>query len=66
MRMRSQISAVRSTPVIYPFFSSTFIDGYGTPAANRTEFPLSGGFFTLNSEHPQWTSQFCFSLFTTY
>jgi hypothetical protein len=31
-------------------------DGYLTPAANRTEFPLSGGFFTLNSEHPSWTA----------
>lgn len=33
-----------------------FCDGYNTPAANRSTFPLSGGFFTLNSEHPQWTS----------
>ncbi|KAF9456151.1 hypothetical protein BDZ94DRAFT_1276387 [Collybia nuda] len=33
----------------------TFCDGYANPAANRTEFPLSGGFFTLNSEHPSWT-----------
>ncbi|KAF8078384.1 hypothetical protein FPV67DRAFT_1404369 [Lyophyllum atratum] len=34
----------------------TFCDGYKTPASNRSTFPLSGGFFTLNSEHPQWTS----------
>ncbi|KAF8971572.1 hypothetical protein BDZ97DRAFT_1651067 [Flammula alnicola] len=34
----------------------TFCDGYLTPAANRTEFPLSGGFFSLNSEHPQWVA----------
>ncbi|KAF5377551.1 hypothetical protein D9615_005202 [Tricholomella constricta] len=33
-----------------------FCDGYDTPASNRSMFPLSGGFFTLNSEHPQWTS----------
>ncbi|KIK02304.1 hypothetical protein K443DRAFT_97168 [Laccaria amethystina LaAM-08-1] len=34
----------------------TFCDGYPNPAANRTEFPLTGGFITLNSEHPLWTS----------
>ncbi|KAG6832205.1 hypothetical protein H0H92_004170 [Tricholoma furcatifolium] len=34
----------------------TFCDGYDTPATNRTTFPLSGGFFSLNSEHPQWTT----------
>jgi len=33
----------------------TFCDGYDNPATNRTQFPLTGGFFTLNSEHPQWT-----------
>ncbi|KAF5311836.1 hypothetical protein D9619_003325 [Psilocybe cf. subviscida] len=33
-----------------------FCDGYLTPSTNRTEFPLSGGFFTLNSEHPSWTA----------
>ena len=33
-------------------------DGYTDgPASNRTQFPLSGGFFTLDSEHPQWTGQ---------
>ncbi|KAF8226057.1 hypothetical protein L208DRAFT_388985 [Tricholoma matsutake] len=34
----------------------TFCDGYNNPAANRTQFPLTGGFYSLNSEHPQWTS----------
>ncbi|KAG5648155.1 hypothetical protein DXG03_006109 [Asterophora parasitica] len=33
-----------------------FCDGYKTPASNRSEFPLTGGFFTLNSEHPKWTA----------
>ncbi|RDB28515.1 hypothetical protein Hypma_015283 [Hypsizygus marmoreus] len=33
-----------------------FCDGYNTPAANRTTFPLTGGFFSLNSEHPKWTA----------
>ncbi|THV05966.1 hypothetical protein K435DRAFT_834426 [Dendrothele bispora CBS 962.96] len=32
-----------------------FCDGYNDPATNRTKFPLSGGFYTLNSEHPTWT-----------
>ncbi|KAF8807189.1 hypothetical protein BYT27DRAFT_7189274 [Phlegmacium glaucopus] len=32
----------------------TFCDGYNS-VANRTQFPLSGGFFSLNSEHPKWT-----------
>ncbi|KAI0803055.1 hypothetical protein BC629DRAFT_1438146 [Irpex lacteus] len=34
----------------------TFCDAYPPSAdANRTEFPLSGGFISLNSEHPLWT-----------
>jgi hypothetical protein len=33
-----------------------FCDGYDTASKNRTQFPLSGGFFTLNSEHAKWTS----------
>ncbi|KAI0048433.1 hypothetical protein FA95DRAFT_1076790 [Auriscalpium vulgare] len=32
----------------------TFCDGYAQAVSNRTTFPLSGGFFTLNSEHPTW------------
>ncbi|KAH9996564.1 hypothetical protein BJV77DRAFT_1143456 [Russula vinacea] len=28
---------------------------YINAVSNRSEFPLSGGFFTLNSEHPQWS-----------
>ncbi|KAI0690690.1 hypothetical protein BC835DRAFT_1417630 [Cytidiella melzeri] len=33
----------------------TFCDGYA-PGTNvtRTDFPLEGGFISLNSEHPQW------------
>lgn len=31
-----------------------FCDSYLTPAPNRTDFPLSGGFISLNSEHPVW------------
>ncbi|KAK2462089.1 hypothetical protein APHAL10511_006552 [Amanita phalloides] len=34
----------------------TFCDGYTNITANRTQFPLSGGFFSLNSEHPKWTA----------
>ncbi|KAI0786023.1 hypothetical protein C8Q75DRAFT_298961 [Abortiporus biennis] len=33
----------------------TFCDGYNTAASNRSEFPLSGGFISINSEHPQFT-----------
>ncbi|KAF7373902.1 hypothetical protein MSAN_00602600 [Mycena sanguinolenta] len=33
----------------------TFCDGYDNAASNRTIFPLSGGFFSLNSEHTSWT-----------
>ncbi|KAJ8508082.1 hypothetical protein ONZ45_g9604 [Pleurotus djamor] len=32
----------------------TFCDGFRA-VGNRTEFPLSGGFYSLNSEHPRWT-----------
>ncbi|KAI0790416.1 hypothetical protein C8Q75DRAFT_717203 [Abortiporus biennis] len=32
-----------------------FCDGYTTPAANRTQFPLNGGFISFNGSHPQWT-----------
>ncbi|KAH8100550.1 hypothetical protein BXZ70DRAFT_937798 [Cristinia sonorae] len=31
-----------------------FCDSY-TSVVNRTQFPLSGGFISLNSEHPKWT-----------
>ncbi|KAJ7431790.1 hypothetical protein B0H11DRAFT_2128432 [Mycena galericulata] len=34
----------------------TFCDGYTNVTPNRTIFPLTGGFFTLNSEHPSWTA----------
>jgi len=33
----------------------TFCDGYDTAVSNRSIFPLNGGFFSLNSEHSQWT-----------
>ncbi|KAJ6562163.1 hypothetical protein B0H19DRAFT_1026950 [Mycena capillaripes] len=33
-----------------------FCDGYDNPAANRTAFPLTGGFYSLNSEHTAWTA----------
>ncbi|KAL0950891.1 hypothetical protein HGRIS_007650 [Hohenbuehelia grisea] len=33
-----------------------FCDGFTSPVSNRTQFPLTGGFFTLNSEHPKWTA----------
>ncbi|KAJ6549896.1 hypothetical protein B0H19DRAFT_1264782 [Mycena capillaripes] len=32
-----------------------FFDGYDNVASSRTIFPLSGGFFSLNSEHTSWT-----------
>jgi len=32
-----------------------FCDSYVQAVSNRSEFPLSGGFVTLNSEHPSWT-----------
>jgi hypothetical protein len=30
-------------------------DNYAQAVSNRSEFPLSGGFVTLNSEHTGWT-----------
>ncbi|KAI0005484.1 hypothetical protein BJV74DRAFT_758097, partial [Russula compacta] len=32
-----------------------FCDNYVQAVNNRTEFPLSGGFVTLNSEHVSWS-----------
>ncbi|KAF7339847.1 hypothetical protein MVEN_01901500 [Mycena venus] len=32
-----------------------FCDGFDNPSSNRTAFPITGGFFKLNSEHPNWT-----------
>jgi hypothetical protein len=32
-----------------------FCDNYVQAVSNRSEFPLTGGFITLNSEHPSWT-----------
>ena len=37
-----------------------FVDGYDNAVSNRTIFPLNGGFFSLNSEHPQWSGTFLF------
>ncbi|KAJ7900103.1 hypothetical protein B0H14DRAFT_2672281 [Mycena olivaceomarginata] len=34
----------------------TFCDGFDNPASNRTAFPITGGFFKLNSEHASWTA----------
>lgn len=36
---------------------TSYLDGYLNSVSNRTEFPLSGGFFSLNSEHTQWVGQ---------
>ena len=33
-------------------------DNYVNAVSNRSEFPLQGGFFTLNSEHPNWSRTF--------
>ncbi|KAJ6519591.1 hypothetical protein C8R45DRAFT_1066240 [Mycena sanguinolenta] len=33
----------------------TFCDGYDNAVSNRSTFPISGGYFVLNSEHPSWT-----------
>ncbi|KAJ7073227.1 hypothetical protein B0H15DRAFT_917699 [Mycena belliarum] len=33
-----------------------FCDGYDKATTNRTVFPLTGGFFSLNSEHTSWTA----------
>jgi hypothetical protein len=30
-------------------------DNYVNAVSNRSEFPLSGGFVTLDSEHPTWS-----------
>ncbi|KAJ6562156.1 hypothetical protein B0H19DRAFT_1143713 [Mycena capillaripes] len=38
-----------------------FCDGYDNPAANRTTFPLTGGFYSLNSEHTSWTAEVALS-----
>ncbi|KAF9042093.1 hypothetical protein BJ165DRAFT_1331430, partial [Panaeolus papilionaceus] len=39
----------------------SFCDGYTNPTANRTRFPLTGGVFSWNSEHPDWVSAFFIS-----
>ncbi|PPR01185.1 hypothetical protein CVT24_006061 [Panaeolus cyanescens] len=36
-------------------------DGYTNVTTNRTHFPLTGGAFSWNSEHPQWVSAFFIS-----
>jgi len=33
-----------------------FCDGYTNVTTNRTQFPMSGGYIALNSEHPKWTA----------
>ncbi len=34
--------------------TSFVADSYTTPAANRTQFPLSNGYFTLRTGHGHW------------
>lgn len=47
---------VRHIPHPYDsLIASMHPDGYNSTTSNRTEFPLSNGFFSLNSEHPSWT-----------
>jgi len=38
----------------YFFFSG----GYTEVTTNRTTFPLSGGFFSIKTGHPNWTGSF--------
>ncbi|KAK7058261.1 hypothetical protein VNI00_001892 [Paramarasmius palmivorus] len=33
-----------------------FCGGYTNAVSNRSEFPLTGGYFTIRSGHPQWTA----------
>ncbi|KAJ7275274.1 hypothetical protein B0H12DRAFT_968949, partial [Mycena haematopus] len=33
----------------------TFCDGYNDAVTNRSTFPITGGYFVLNSEHTSWT-----------
>ncbi|ESK98434.1 hypothetical protein Moror_184 [Moniliophthora roreri MCA 2997] len=33
-----------------------FCGGYTNAVSNRSEFPLTGGFFTIRSGHPSWTA----------
>lgn len=46
--------------IVAPFLTIRVLifaaDGYGNAVDNRTEFPLSGGYVTLSSFHPTWTS----------
>lgn len=48
-----------AVPLHVMFFKFLIIalDGYNTASSNRTAFPLSGGFYSLNSEHPRWTGK---------
>ncbi|KAI0757220.1 hypothetical protein C8Q80DRAFT_1132549 [Daedaleopsis nitida] len=32
-----------------------FCDGYADSISNRSTFPTSGGFISINAEHPKWT-----------
>lgn len=34
------------------------VDNYVDAVSNRSEYPLKGGFVTLNSEHPSWSRTF--------
>ncbi|KAI0085633.1 hypothetical protein BDY19DRAFT_964888 [Irpex rosettiformis] len=34
---------------------SKYCDGYATTTENRTQFPLSGGFYSFHSGHQDWT-----------
>lgn len=56
MKTTSLTSVVRCVQfMIGVALSNVLLDGYDTPASNRTEFPLTGGFYAFNSEHPKWT-----------
>ena len=48
----------------YMYADICVADGYTTPAANRTQFPLSDGYITLRTGHPHWTCTSDFQIIT--
>jgi len=63
LMMPRRLSSVVRHPLYFlqkdqSFTSTVILDGYTTPAANRTQFPLSGGYFTLNFSHAEaWSGK---------
>ncbi len=66
MSQRIVVSITLLVTVRRNMMLTVYADGYATTTENRTEFPLSGGFYSMHSGHPDWTCKPDFVIQTAY